>query len=284
MKRSTSEAPTGELVFLKLGGSLITVKERPGTPRPETINRLASEIARARQKRPALRLLLGHGSGSFGHVPAQAYRTRAGVYTPDQWRGFLMVWRQARALNRLVMQAFEQAGLPALALPPSAAVVATDGRVTAWHLEPLRATLEVGLLPVVYGDVVFDTRRGGTILSTEDLFCYLASHLNPARILLAGLEAGVWADYPGRTRLVDEVTPVNQGEILPALGDAQGADVTGGMTSKVTQMLALVEANPGLEVHIFSGETPGAVERALLGMPQGTRLWAPAATSPNRTV
>lgn len=56
-----------------------------------------------------------------------------------------------------------------------------------------------GILPVVYGDVVFDEVRGGTILSTEDLFQHLAHQLHPERVLLAGLEAGVWADsQPGR--------------------------------------------------------------------------------------
>mgnify|MGYP000518499152 CR=1 FL=1 len=34
-----------ELVFLKLGGSLITDKTRPRTPRPESLARLAGEIA-----------------------------------------------------------------------------------------------------------------------------------------------------------------------------------------------------------------------------------------------
>jgi isopentenyl phosphate kinase len=259
-----------ELVFLKLGGSLITDKRRPRTPRPEALDRLAREIAEALESRPGLRLVLGHGSGSYGHVAGKKYGTRQGVRTPQEWRGFAAVWYEASALNRLVMEALVRAGLPAIALPPVASVVAADGQVARWELQPLRASLQSGLLPVVFGDVVFDRARGGTILSTEDLFAHLAKELQPRRLLLAGIEAGVWADFPACTRLIPEITPANLGEVLPALGGSAATDVTGGMFSKVGQSLELVQQVPGLEVLIFSGETDGAVREALLGEIRGT--------------
>ena len=65
------------------------------------------------------------------------------------------------------------------------------------------------MIPLVNGDTIFDDQRGGTILSTEDLFIYLARQLHPERILLAGLEEGVWADYPACTQLIGEITPRN---------------------------------------------------------------------------
>jgi len=55
---------------------------------------------------------------------------------------------------------------------------------------------------------------------------------------------------------------------------SQAADVTGGMASKVGQMLALVEELPGLEVLIFSGLQPGMVPKALLGECEGTKIKA----------
>ena len=48
-----------ELVFIKLGGSVITDKTQPETARPEVIQRLAREVASARLARPELQLLLG---------------------------------------------------------------------------------------------------------------------------------------------------------------------------------------------------------------------------------
>jgi isopentenyl phosphate kinase len=120
--------------------------------------------------------------------------------------------------------------------------------------------------------VAFDRTLGGTILSTETLFAWLAPRLRPSRILLAGSEAGVWADFPSRQVFIDEITPESLPELLDGLGGAAGADVTGGMRSKVTDMLALVEALAGLEVLVFSAEDPETLGRALNGENPGTRL------------
>ena len=262
------------LVFLKLGGSLITEKSRPQTPRQDMLKRLAQEIADALQERPAMHLLVGHGSGSFGHVSARRYGTRQGVCTPEQWQGFSVVWRDAQALNRLVVDAFSAVGLAVISLPPAASVTASDGEVAAWDLTPLRSALQAGLLPLVFGDVVFDTVRGGTILSTEDLFTHLARQLNPDRILLAGIEAGVWADFPERRNLVPEITPETYAVWTERLAGSTAVDVTGGMASKVSQSLELVKGLPGLRVEIFSGEVPGNIRRALKGEPVGTQIYS----------
>jgi len=44
----------GEMVFVKLGGSLITDKRRSETPRPAVIQRLAQEVQAALAQRPEL--------------------------------------------------------------------------------------------------------------------------------------------------------------------------------------------------------------------------------------
>ncbi|MFN2297565.1 MAG: uridylate kinase, partial [Anaerolineales bacterium] len=74
-------------VFLKLGGSLITEKGRARTARPDVLRRLADEIAQARNASPDLQIVLGHGSGSFGHTVAQQFGTAGGVRTAEEWRG-----------------------------------------------------------------------------------------------------------------------------------------------------------------------------------------------------
>jgi isopentenyl phosphate kinase len=260
------------LVFLKLGGSLITDKTRPYTPRLEMLESLSHEIAASMKENPDLQVILGHGSGSFGHQAANQYDTRRGVSASEGWRGFAEVWYQASALNRLVVDTLRKAGLPVVTLSPFSAVMSRDGHVVTWDLSFLNAALANGLFPVIHGDVVFDVDRGGTILSTEDLFTHLAPILKPKRILLSGQESGVWADFPARTHLLQELTSQTMETQAPGLGLGTGADVTGGMESKVTEMLALMKIVPGLEVIIFSGKEPGNIRAALNGENPGTRL------------
>jgi isopentenyl phosphate kinase len=276
-----------ELVFLKLGGSLITDKTQPYTPQLDVIEDVALQISTALQNQPNLRLILGHGSGSFGHVAASEYHTRDGFPRPsplihrerdkteeNYWKGFSEVWYQASALNRFVMKALHKTNVPALALPPSANVIASDGQVSIWETTSVRMALAAGIVPVIYGDVTFDEIRGGTILSTEDLFSHLARALNPERILLAGLESAVWEDFPARTRRIETITPKTFSDIRAGVGKAEGADVTGGMEDKVTQMLNLVQQIPDLKVQIFSGAESGNIMRTLTGETLGPVITA----------
>ncbi len=279
-----------ELVFLKLGGSLITDKTQPYTPLLDVMDDLALQIATTLQTQPNLRLIIGHGAGSFGHVAASEYHTRDGLPLPPQssplvhrerdetednyWKGFAEVWYQASSLNRFVMKALHNAEVRAISLPPSSNVIASDGKVSVWETTPIRMALASGIVPVIFGDTVFDEVRGGTILSTEDLFMYLARALGPERILLAGLEASVWTDFPARTQKIEKITPQSFNEISAGVGKAEGADVTGGMESKVGQMVELVKDNPELTVQIFSGAEPGNIVRALTGEMLGTVITA----------
>ena len=258
------------LYFLKLGGSLITDKTQARQPRRDILERLSQEIAEAYQTNPDLQLIIGHGSGSFGHVSGQKYGTRQGVHDKEGWRGFIEVWKDARALNQIVIEALLDAGLPVIAFPPSASVISSAQQVNTWDLEPIRSALSAGLIPLVNGDVVFDTRLGGTILSTEDLFVYLAYALKPGRILLAGLEPGVWADFPACTRLAERITSTTINAISNNLAGSASIDVTGGMAQKVESMLALMAGIPGLQAVIFSGLQADLLRQALLGVLPGT--------------
>jgi len=144
-----------------------------------------------------------------------------------------------------------------------------------WDVSPIRLALQAGLLPIIYGDVVFDIIRGGTIFSTEDLFSYLADQIPPQRILLAGIEDGVWQDFPTCTKMLPEITRTSFPQVEAVLGRSSATDVTGGMASKVLLSLDLVQTHPNLEVLIFSGEEPGVLVQALCGASPGTRIFCP---------
>jgi len=94
------------LIFLKLGGSLITNKDIPFSARKDTLRRLGTEISEALNTIPKLKLLIGHGSGSFGHSTAAQFGTRAGIRSAEDWLGFQKVWWSAHQLNYIVIKEF----------------------------------------------------------------------------------------------------------------------------------------------------------------------------------
>ncbi len=248
------------LIFLKLGGSLLTDKTQVEQIRPAVLTRLASEIQAARQAQPDWQLVIGHGSGSFGHVAAARYGTRWGANTPEEWAGFAQVSDAAARLNSAARQALLAAGAPVVTLQPSASAVCHDGALVHLATAPVQAALQAGLVPLLYGDVAFDEVRGSAIISTEEVLGYLAVRLRPAWFLLAGETEGV-LDETGQ--VIPLITPERLPAVQAVLKGSRGTDVTGGMASKVQQMVELAQQQPGLSIRIFSGLTAGALHHAL---------------------
>ena len=66
------------LILMKLGGSVVTEKGKPFTERLDVIHRLVKEIHEAREE-GEFKLIVGHGGGSYPHVPASNFKTHEGV-------------------------------------------------------------------------------------------------------------------------------------------------------------------------------------------------------------
>ena len=260
-------SPLSELIFCKLGGSIITDKQRASTPRPEAIARLAAEIVAALSNRPELRILLGHGSGSFGHVIAKKYHVAQGIADAQSWWGYAETAAVAGQLNRIVTDALIQARVPVVSIQPSASTRCQNGTLVSLDDWPIREALRHGLVPLIYGDVAFDAGQGCTIVSTESAFAYLAARLHPARIVLVGEVDGVYDSDPladASARRIPHITPETFAQMAHQLKGSHGTDVTGGMSSKVRQMVDLVAHGHTHCVHLISGEQDGTLTRVLL--------------------
>ncbi len=252
------------LIFVKLGGSLITDKSRPFTERPEVIKRLALEIHNSRKK--GLKILVGHGGGSYHHEPAKRYETHKGFISKDSARGVALVQDAAARLNRIVVKALLDAGENAISVQPSSFCIARNIKIVDGYTKSIEKMLESGMLPVVYGDVGMDLAQGCCILSTEEIFSFLAKSLKPERIIMAGKVDGAFTADPNKdksAKLIPQITQKNFSDIKKYLTSSDGIDVTGGMLHKVELSLEL--AKIGAECEIINGLRSGILEKALSG-------------------
>jgi isopentenyl phosphate kinase len=257
----------GELVFVKLGGSVITDKAKPFTERKDVISRLAKEIHSSRE-RTGCRLIVGHGGGSYPHVPAERYRTHLGIVGEESRMGSALVQDAASRLNRIVVKALLGAGEPAISVQPSSSALARDSRIIEWKLEVVKLMLSTGLLPVPYGDVGVDLDKGFCILSTEEILRFLAVQLKPSRVIIGSDVDGVYDSDPHlnpEARKMPLITPDSVGLAMKSLGAATTVDVTGGMRSKVLKLLELVQEVDDVECEVLNLLVPGNLEDALNG-------------------
>lgn len=263
-----------ELVLLKLGGSLVTDKRQETRARTDVIERLASELAEVwpRLRQRGVGLVLGHGSGSFGHVAAKRHGLGSGAERALRDRpviGAADTQNEAARLHRLLVDALLVAGVPAWSWAPSTALLARGGRLASGDLRSLERALHLGLLPVVYGDVVLDLELGATIASTEAVIDFLVARLSRRgrsgrrrwsirRLLWFGETAGIY-DSAGQT--IPTIDKDNLRTVRRQIGEAAGTDVTGGMLLRLRTAGEL--ARRGIESWILDGRRPGALASAL---------------------
>lgn len=242
---------------LKIGGSILTDKNRRLFARSEEINRVAEEVAPYAEN-----LILIHGAGSFGHVQAEEYRLRE-KFSPD---GLRITHSSVVELNRLVVEALARSGANPMPVHPFSCVALRDGRIESFNMEPIERMIEEGLLPVLHGDVAMDITRRAGIVSGDDLVPYLARSLD-AEIVAEGTDKdGVLVEGKPLERISRDDWPA----VEEHLGGSSTTDVTGGMREKVLKLLEL--ADTGINSLIFNASKKGYISRVLKGDALGTKV------------
>jgi isopentenyl phosphate kinase len=248
---------------LKLGGSVITRKEKAFTANSAAINRLAEEIAEAKIPH----LIVVHGGGSFGHPLAKEYAIKEGFRGgAHQLLGFSKTHESMIALNNMVLKALIQHNIAALSIAPSSLIVTKAGRIASSIGEPLRRLLDMRLVPLLYGDAVLDSDLGFTILSGDQLVASIATELNAEQLVIGIDEDGLFTADPKSKEPVDLIRVCTLKQLRHMQKRGQGMpvnDVTGGMHGKLTELIPVIEK--GIMTQIVNASKPERVYKALRG-------------------
>jgi isopentenyl phosphate kinase len=259
------------IVLVKIGGSLITDKNKPFSIKKKALDVICGEIKKALES--GKHLVVGHGAGSFAHIPAKKYQTNKGVISKRSFKGISEVADVAAQLNRIVVRKLLEKNVNAVSVSPLSIMIAESHKLKSICTDSVEEILKLGLLPVLYGDQIMDIKVGCTIFSTERVLGYLGLHLKKKgfrveRIIHCGQTNGVY-DENGET--INLINNKNYNRYKKALGGSGGVDVTGGMAHKVEETLALArDGVPGL---IIDGIVNGSLSDAVHGREVlGTRV------------
>lgn len=255
-------------LLVKLGGSLITDKQGHRSVRRQILRSLAADLAEFLRESPEdVRVVLGHGSGSYGHAAAAGTaldprhsESGSTVRSQDLVAAAVRTQEAAADLHRLVIEELLAAGVPAFSLAPGSFLVTRDGDPDVVFPEPLRGALRTGASVVVRGDVAIDRRKGFCIVSTETVLLALAEELADEVELLGALWLGETAgllDDEGAT-----VAEVDVGaDVDRLIGETRGTDVTGGMAHRVAFARRL--AARGVPSLLMDGRQAGRLKAGL---------------------
>ena len=251
------------MIILKIGGSILTNKDAVSEVDTKSLKRIASEI-KSSLDNSFKELIIVHGAGSFGHPPAKKYKIGEKFDEseyPQKRIGFCETQNAVKKLNMYICEAFIEEGLPAVAIPASSFMRATNKRITDGNLDSFKRYLEKGFIPVIYGDVVLDDELEICVISGDQLIQYLAKNLNPDMVVLGTDVDGVYNKNP---KTHDDAIFFDKFLSLDDLDTLEGTtnvDVTGGMVGKIKELLYL--ADLGIESKIINAEVEDNVFKVL---------------------
>jgi len=236
------------MILIKLGGSIITHKQKPLSPNLSVINKIASQLKKIREP-----VIIVHGGGSFGHYWSVRYNmhTKPAKYSK---KGIAIVKNSMVELNKIILSSFLKHDLNPYCLPPTDFML--GGKADFKKVKEIAKIAKDGLVPISYGDVLWYGKNKFYILSGDKIMGILAKILKPRLVIFVLNVDGVYSDMKTK-KLLREIK--GQKTAISKVG----MDVTGGMSRKIKEA-SLISKN-GINVFLVNGNKPERIVNAIKG-------------------
>jgi isopentenyl phosphate kinase len=140
-------------------------------------------------------------------------------------------------LNKVVVSNLISSGVEAVPVVTSSVAKCDNGRIASFDTTKVKAAMKHGRIPVMFGDVVFDKSMGFSILSGDQIVCYLSKALGAEQVIFTLDVDGIYDDDPKKNpdaKLMEHIS--FKGIDLMLKKAKKVGDVTGGMFGKLNEI------------------------------------------------
>jgi len=224
------------MILIKLGGSIITNKQKPLSPRKKTIDSILKEIGKIKEP-----VIIVHGGGSYGHYWSVKYdmHTKPAKTSP---KGVAIVKNSMVELNKIILDSAVKNKINSYCLPPTDFM--NGNKAIKNKILTINDISKSGLTPITFGDALWFGQKKSYILSGDVIMTTI------------GNVDGVYSDLKTKKLIYDfkkEKPEIKNNKM----------DVTGGMTRKITEANKMAKA--GLKVFFVNGNKPKRITDAVSG-------------------
>ena len=247
------------MYIIKLGGSVLTDKNKKECFHQEIADRLAKEIKKANKK-----IILIHGAGSFGHILAKKYQLNDGYQYEQQLLGFSLTHAKVQDLNTKIITILHKNNISAVSLSPHTIMKLNNHHTQKIDYHLIEDFLNSGFVPVTFGDVVLDEHLRFSICSGDLLIQKLAEYFKPEKVIFVIDEDGLYTSNPktDKNATFIEKATIDELENLSTSANTY-ADVTQGMKGKIETIKNIT--NLGIDTILVNGNTENTLYDTLLG-------------------
>ena len=234
------------MILIKLGGSVITNKEKPLSVRRKTIDNLAKSLKKIDES-----MIIVHGGGSYGHYWSVKYDMHTKEKKYDL-RGVAIIKNSMIELNKIVLDSMLKNKLNPYCLPPTDFML--GNKPISKKVKEIEKIAKSGLIPVTYGDALWYGQKKTYILSGDKIMTHLAKILKPRLSIFVLNEDGLYSDLKSK-KLIYELKGKR-----PSISENK-KDVTGGMVRKVEEASKI--SKMGINVFFVNGNKPERIVKAV---------------------
>jgi isopentenyl phosphate kinase len=242
------------IVIIKLGGSSITHKDKDFTTNPEVIRSCINQIVQSK-----CFPIIVHGGGSFGHPVAKRFNVKTGSKELDIETRRKSVSLTRYYMNRLhsdILQICKEEGLSVISIPATGIIFHLSNTNYEFYEHSLLKSLEMGLIPIFFGDLVYSEEFDYTILSGDTIIRLLIEKLKnskfkPSTIIFGSDVDGVFSADPKidqEAKLFDNVPFHELNSLIELSTNSLHDDVTGGMKGKLIEIQNMVKLGVNVKV------------------------------------
>jgi len=235
------------MILIKLGGSIITNKERPLSARRKTIDNIMKQIKKIKEPK-----ILVHGGGSYGHYWSVKYNMHTKPAKYDV-HGVSIVKNSMVELNKIILDSAVKNRIHAYCLPPTDFM--NGSKPIKNKILAINDISKSGLTPVTFGDALWFGQKKSYILSGDVIMRIIAKVLKPRLSIFVLNVDGVYSDLKSKNLIYDfrkETPKISNNPI----------DVTGGMSRKITEATKI--SRSGLKVFFVNGNKPKRILNAVI--------------------
>ena len=247
-------SPKNEITILKLGGSLLTDKNKPKSIREDIIESAVQQIIEANTK-----LILIHGGGSYGHPLAKQYAISKGIdpSIKNQIIGLSKTHYAMNELNSYIVNLFLERDYPVLPIQSSSIFIRDSNEILFHSIDIIETSLNLNILPILYGDIILDKNGSFSILSGDQIIFKLCESIKKfqiSKVIFTMETDGIYLIDKEK----DNNVPVlatdlysNQLEVLNLANLGQKIDVTGGIEGKINSIKKICDLD--IPVQLING-------------------------------
>jgi len=253
-----------EIVLLKLGGSLLTDKDKPFSIREDVVKSAIQQIIDANKQ-----LILIHGGGSFGHPLAKEYSISAGFDSsiPHQILGLTKTHQSMNKFNSYLVNLFLEKNYPALSIQASSIFIKDSLKISTQSIDIIETALDLNILPILYGDIILDKQGSFSIISGDQIIFELCENLKKyqiSKVIFVMETDGIYINDEDPNQKKEKLATklyLRDLENLNLADLGQKIDVTGGIQGKINSIKEICKYN--IPVQLLNGLKEGYIYKSL---------------------